>query len=183
MRALHNLFAIIVFLPLTITATTGILYQFCKLWLAIPKHELSWLMKLHQLSVIGIFGKFLYAPLLISLVLFMILTGLWILTGGFSNFSFSWKPWSTDRGMHYNLSIILFLPLATVALCGGLYRLLSSWFGIKIRLLLDLHTGSIGFNLEYVFPIFFGITLLIFAYFGIKMNTFVKKFTNQASYV
>ena len=79
-RQFHKSFAPWVFLPLLISALTGLLYRVSKDLLGYSREEVHWLMSLHEGEWLGDNGELIYV-ILNSLGL------IWMLISGFQMFS------------------------------------------------------------------------------------------------
>jgi hypothetical protein len=177
-RRYHNILSLFIIAPLFLTAATGVLYQIGKLWFGISKENLKLLLRLHQMSILGETAKAIYAPTLGFFSLFMICSGIYMMFQGNSPLSslFAVKSkWTTFRGLHRNLSVMMWIPFLLTVVCGALYRTLKTWFDmdkLSVGFLLNWHQGKFidGLGIEYVYPVVVGIVALVSMVAGITMN-------------
>lgn len=179
---LHNWASIVIVFPLLLTVSTGVLYQILHLWFSVPQHKINVLLQLHQLSILGSIFKFFYAPLLMFLVGFMGITGLYMFISGFRQIPLKLLSCNQVRYIHHNVAMLLLLPLIWMALWGGTYRILSSWFGIDRHWLLDVHQFKVGLKLEYIVPVLVGLATIVLGILGIPMNYIFVKIFRKSNY-
>ena len=79
-RQFHKALAPWIFLPLFLSAITGLLYRISKDLLGFSRDEVHWLMSLHEGEWLGEYGELIY-------VLFNSLGVIWMLITGFQMFS------------------------------------------------------------------------------------------------
>ena len=75
-RQFHKALAPWIFLPLFISAITGLFYRFSKDLLGYTRDEVHWLMSLHEGEWLGDYGELIYVFLNSLGVLWMLITGL-----------------------------------------------------------------------------------------------------------
>lgn len=73
-RRYHQLGGMILFIPLLLTATTGVLYHFSVFGLHLPKENVGWLLSIHQGAYLGATLKPVYILLLGLGVMYMMVT-------------------------------------------------------------------------------------------------------------
>jgi len=181
-RQLHRTLAWAIALPLLLTASTGMLYRFMRNVLGYEKHQVHWLMDLHQ-------GEFyhsevlsvLYVVLLAGGALTMLITGYTMVARQRTSF-FTLKTPTTAREFHQTAASIV-LPLLTIStVTGAIWKICWSVFGIqdkeKVGWLLTIHQGSYIPNLTvpytlciFVFVVCLALSgLLLQPYFRNKLN-------------
>jgi hypothetical protein len=178
-RKLHRTIAPIIFVPLLLSALTGIGYRIGRSWLAIPRRAGHLLMAVHQ-------GEYLGHALTPVYVLFVglgllgaIATGL-TLTGWFrGNRSAKAANSLNFRQIHRRLAPLFFIPLALVAMTGIGYSLGESWLGLPEGIadrLMDIHQGSfLGNRLRPIYVLVVGMGLLSLLITGIEMTGMFRK--------
>ena len=85
-RQFHKMLAPWVFLPLIISAFTGLFYRIAKDMLGLSRDEVHWLMSLHEGEWLGENGELVYVILNSIGLIWMVLTGLGMLTKKISFF-------------------------------------------------------------------------------------------------
>jgi hypothetical protein len=129
-RKLHRKIAPILFLPLLVSALTGIAYRLGRSWFGIPDAVADFLMVIHQGAYLGVPLEPIYVLLLGLGLVGMSITGLTMLRRH-SNHS-EWQRVKLDgRNVHRIFAPVFFLPLIVSALTGVIYRLGKSWFGMS----------------------------------------------------
>ena len=83
-RQFHKLLAPWVFLPLFISALTGLFYRVSKDLLGFSKEEVHWLMSLHEGEWLGVNGELIYVILNSLGLIWMLITGFQIFSKKFS---------------------------------------------------------------------------------------------------
>ena len=176
-RKLHRQIAPILFLPLLLSALTGIVYRIGRSWFGFSDELGESIMTIHE-------GKFLGKPLVPFYVLLVglgllgiVITGLTMLgqrqrrkTGQdesqSAKFSF--------RLLHGFLAPIFFLPLLVSASTGISYRLGKAWFGLsaeQAEVFMDIHQGNyLGPALRPLYVLLVGLGLLAMLVTGIQMT-------------
>ena len=132
-RKLHRKSAPIIFLPLLLSALTGLAYRIGKSWLGLSDDFGRFVMTIHK-------GRFLGKPLVPVYVLLVGLGLVGMIVSGLTML----KPRSNAkpepsksakfsiRLLHRVLAPIFFLPLAVSAITGMAYRLGKAWLGLSI---------------------------------------------------
>ena len=171
-RKLHRKTALIIFLPLLISALTGIIYRLGKSWFGMSNQLGNIFMVIHQ-------GEYLGTPLVPIYVLLvglgllgMIVTGL-SMTGIFSPNRAS-QAGINARKVHRIVAPVIFLPLTVSAVTGVIYRLGKSWFGMSSEnaaIFLRIHQGSyLGDFFKPVYVLLVGLGLIIMLITGINQT-------------
>ncbi|MFZ1029345.1 MAG: PepSY domain-containing protein [Limnoraphis robusta] len=175
LRKLHRKIAPILFIPLLISALTGVAYRIGRSWFGLSDEFGDLMMFLHE-------GRFLGKPivpiyvLLVGLgLLGMIVSGLVLVKQRKQS-----KPVKlNERRLHQILAPIAFLPLGISAITGVGYRLGKAWFGLssdQIGFLLKIHQGSyLGSALKPIYVLLVGVSLVAMLVTGIQMLGIFRK--------
>lgn len=172
-RKLHRKTALIIFLPLLISALTGIIYRLGKTWFGMSNQLGNLLMVIHQ-------GEYLGTPLVPIYVLLvglgllgMIITGL-SMTGILSQNRAAQPRKLNARKVHRIFAPIVFLPLTVSAVTGVIYRLGKSWFGMSSEnaaIFLRIHQGSyLGDFFKPIYVLLVGLGLIVMLITGINQT-------------
>jgi uncharacterized iron-regulated membrane protein len=176
LRKLHRKSAPILFLPLFLTAITGVAYRVGRAWFGLPEDVAEFFMTIHE-------GRFLGAALVPFYVLLVGLGLVGLLVTGIVMF-IKRKPAKGQqkkdhRWMHRILAPIAFLPLLLSASTGVAYRLGRAWFGIsneQASVLMNLHQGSyFGAVGRPIYVLLVGLGLVILLITGIQMTPLFRK--------
>ncbi|PSB04435.1 PepSY domain-containing protein [Merismopedia glauca] len=171
LRKLHRKIAPILFLPLLISALTGIAYRIGRSWFGLSDQFGDFMMIIHE-------GKYLGKPLAPVYVLLtglglagMLVTGIFMLKQR-QNQSKSDK--FSTRLLHRFLAPVFFLPLVVSASTGITYRLGKTWFGLsteQAQLFLDIHQGNyLGSSWRGVYILLVGLGLIFMLVTGMEMT-------------
>jgi uncharacterized iron-regulated membrane protein len=185
LRKLHRKVAPILFLPLLLSALTGIAYRVGRNWFGIPNEVAEFFLTLHE-------GRFLGQPLVPVYVLLvglglvgMIVTGLAMIKRQRKTSRF--RPKRDGRWYHRVLGLIAFLPLFVTAITGIAYRLGKAWFGLsnqQASILLQIHQGSyLGPTLKPVYVLLVGASLVGLLITGIQMIRLFPKRKSQQNII
>jgi uncharacterized iron-regulated membrane protein len=173
LRAFHRKAAPIIFLPLLLTAVTGIFYRLGRSF-GISNQTANLLMSIHQGGFLGAPLSPIYVLLMGLGLLAMIATGLTLLKRRSSP-----KAKRDWRWTHRILAPIAFLPLIISAVTGIGYRLGQSWFGLpreQTGLLLRIHQGSyLGEQGRMVYVLLVGLGLLGLLLTGINLSGVLRR--------
>ncbi|HEY9634638.1 MAG TPA: hypothetical protein V6D14_14590 [Coleofasciculaceae cyanobacterium] len=178
-RKLHRKVAPIVFLPLALTAFTGIAYRLGESWFGMQGEAANIFMVIHQGEYLGSQLKPIYVLLVGLGLLGMIVTGL-TMTRLFGS-SRSARPGTKldFRKVHRILSPLVFLPLVLSAVSGVIYRLGTSWFGMsseQAELFMVIHQGEyLGDFFESIYVLLVGLGLLAMLVTGINMTRLFRR--------
>jgi hypothetical protein len=183
LRKLHRQSAPILFIPLLLTALTGVVYRLGRSWFDIPDGVADFLMMVHE-------GGFLGRPLVPFYVLLiglgllgMIATGLAMLKS--QRQTAQNKPKLDFRRLHRFLVPITFLPLIVSSATGIGYRLGKAWFGLpndQVAFLLKIHQGSyFGPVFRAFYVLFVGVGLIGLLITGIQMMNIFRKGKSSSS--
>lgn len=176
-RKLHRQSAPILFIPLLLTALTGVVYRLGLSWFDLPDGVADFLMKIHE-------GGFLGQPLVPFYVLLiglgllgMIATGLVMLKP--QRQSTTNKSKLDFRRFHRFLVPITFIPLILSAVTGVGYRLGKAWFGLpndQVAFLLKIHQGSyLGPTFRAFYVLLLGLGLIGLLITGLQMTNIFRK--------
>jgi uncharacterized iron-regulated membrane protein len=182
LRKLHRKTAPILFIPLLLTALTGIGYRIGRSWLGLSDDFGDFMMLLHE-------GRFLGKPLVPVYVLWVGLGLLGMIISGVSlikrRASSSSKPSQLNqRRLHQIIAPIALLPLVISAMTGIAYRVGKAWLGLsndQAAILLRLHQGSyLGTTLRPIYVLFVGVGLIALLITGIQMTGLFRPSKSQA---
>lgn len=171
-RKIHRKSAPILFIPLFLSALTGIAYRLGRSWFNIPGEMAGFLLSLHE-------GRFLGQPLVPVYVLLVGLGLIGMIVTGVSLIKWPRKPSKSQpkkdwRWWHRWLAPIAFLPLLVSAITGIGYRLGRAWFGLpreQAAILLQIHQGSyLGPTFKPFYVLLVGASLLALLITGIQMT-------------
>jgi hypothetical protein len=181
LRQLHRRSAPFIFVPLLVTALTGLTAFIGTEWFKMSDEFGDFMMSLHE-------GRFLGKPLVPIYILLvgigllgMIVTGIGMLKKQFRFPSkFHW------RSIHQFLAPIAMLPLLVSIVTGVGYRLGRNWLNVpksEIGILLKIHQGlyfgSVG---QSIYILLLGISLITLIVTGMQMTgIFRKRGGNSAS--
>jgi uncharacterized iron-regulated membrane protein len=173
-RKLHRKIAPIIFIPLALTALTGVLYQLGDSWFHIDENIGEQFLKIHQ-------GAYLGKPLTPIYVLLVGLGTIALIVTGFTMIKFIKKSGSNRpikkvdfRLIHKWVAPIVFLPLTMSAVTGIIFRVGSAWFKMSEEsgeILLELHQGEyFGKYGASIYVILVGVGALVLLVTGIEMT-------------
>ena len=176
LRQLHRKSAPILFIPLFLTAITGVAYRVGRAWFGIPKDLAEFFMTIHE-------GRFLGQALVPFYVLLMGLGLLGMLITGMvmviKRKPGKGQPKKDNRWVHRILAPIAFLPLLLSASTGIAYRLGRAWFGIsgeQASVLMSLHQGAyFGSVGRAIYVLLVGLGLVVLLVTGIQMTPLFRK--------
>lgn len=174
-RKLHRKIAPILFLPLLLSALTGIAYRIGRSWFGISDSVADFFMTIHEGRFFGQ-GLVPVYVLLVGLgLLGMIFTGLTMIKAKLSKT----QPRKDQRSVHRILALITFLPLLVSAITGIAYRLGKTWFGLsneQASVLMTLHQGSyLGQTFKPIYVLLVGAGLLSLLVTGIRMTGIFRR--------
>lgn len=177
-RKLHRKIAPILFLPLLLTALTGVVYRLGRNWFDLPNAAAEVMMTIHEGGFLGEALVPIYVLLMGLGLLGLIATGLIMITKrkpgkAKANVKQDW------RWYHRIIAPIALLPLLISATTGIGYRLGKAWFGLsndQAAILLRLHQGSyLGDALKPIYVLLVGLGLLVLLISGIQMTGIFRK--------
>jgi uncharacterized iron-regulated membrane protein len=179
-RILHRKIAPFIFVPLLLSATTGVAYRVGRSWFGLSDGFGEIMMTIHQ-------GEFLGEPLS---PVYVLLTGLGLVAAIVSGVNMLLKMRArkntarpaeqTPRSLHRWLAPVFFLPLFVSATTGIIYSFGRS-LGLsteQTQLMLRLHQGSyLGQPLRVFYVLLVGVGLLGLLVTGIQMTGIFRKRT------
>lgn len=178
-RKLHRKTALIVFLPLLLTALTGIAYRLGRSWFGMSKEVAEIFMVIHQGEYLGELLKPIYVILVGLGLLEMVVTGLSMtrLRGNYRQPKTS--PKFDFRTIHKLVAPILFLPLVLSAITGIGYRVARSYLGWskeQAEIFMVIHQGEyLGDFFKPIYVLLLGLGLLGMLVTGINMTSLFRK--------
>lgn len=173
-RKIHRKIAPILFLPLMLSALTGIGYRLGKSWFGMSGDNASIFMVIHQGKYLGDQLKPIYVLLLGLGLLGAIATGL-TMTALFGKTGNKKQNSQLNfRQVHRLLAPIIFLPLIVSALTGIIYRLGKSWFGMSpdtAYIFMQVHQGEYFGDIgKPIYVLLVGLGLIVMLITGINMT-------------
>jgi len=159
LRHFHRRLAPWIAPPLLLLALTGATYRIGRAYFGLGKDTGGRILDLHAAAWLGETGSAIYLSLVGGFVLFLILSGVWMLAT-------SRTSRIPNRRRHRILAVLLCLPLVISALTGMIFRAGEQWFGLSNEtkeILMMLHQGSwLGQTLRplYVLVLAIGVVLL-----------------------
>ncbi len=182
-RKLHRRIAPILFIPLLLSALTGIAYRLGRSWFEIPNSVANVLMAIHQGEYLGQGLVPIYVLLVGLGLLGLVVTGLSMLK---LKRQLSKRPSKLHhRWVHHVMATIAFLPLMVSATTGIAYRLGNTWFDLPSKqsaLLLQIHQGSyLGPTLKPIYVLVVGLVLIAQLVTGIQMSGIFRKHSSSFS--
>lgn len=178
LRKLHRKIAPLVFIPLLLTALTGVTYRIGRSWFGLSDEFGDLMMVLHE-------GRFLGKPIVPIYVLLVGLGLLGMIVSGITLIkqrkeAVIPKPFKlNERTLHQVIALIAFIPFTISAITGISYRLGKAWFGLsneQAAFLLKIHQGSyLGSTLRPVYVLLVGVSLIAMLLTGIQMSGIIRK--------
>ena len=178
-RKLHRKTALILFIPLLLTALTGIAYRLGRSWFGMSKDAAEIFLVIHQGEYLGDQLKPIYVILVGLGLLGMVVTGL-IMTGLLGNTRpQKISPKLSFRTVHQLGAPIIFLPLVVSAISGIAYRVTRSYLGWtkdQAEIFMVIHQGEyLGDFLKPIYVLLVGLGLLAMLVTGLNMVRLFKK--------
>ncbi|NJM75305.1 MAG: PepSY domain-containing protein [Acaryochloridaceae cyanobacterium RU_4_10] len=176
-RKLHRRIAPILFIPLLLSALTGIAYRLGRNWFNSPTSVSNFLMAIHQGEYLGQGLVPIYILLVGVGLLGLVATGLSMLK---LKRQLSQRPSKLHhRWIHHVMAAIAFVPLTISATTGIAYRLGNAWFDLpseQSALLLQIHQGSyLGPTLRPIYVLVVGLALIAQLVTGIQMSGILRR--------
>ncbi len=183
-RKIHRQIAPILFLPLLITALTGIGYRIGKSWLGMTSENAKIFMNIHQGGYLGNTLKPIYILLVGVGLLGMIVTGLIMSKFWQTADPKPAKSLPAFRQFHRIFAPIIFLPLTLSAFTGIFYRIGKTWFGMsseQAEIFMAIHQGDYFGNFgKVIYVLLVGVGLIAMLGTGIKMTGILRQRRPQA---
>jgi hypothetical protein len=183
-RLIHRKIAPIVFIPLILTAFTGVAFYVFTNWFGLSEEKGEIFLVIHQGEFLGDQLKPIYVILTGLGLLGMIITGL-IINPLFQHKSLAKITKNFNERKYHTLgSLILFLPLIISLTTGVFYRVGKSYFGFskqQINFFMEIHQGEyLDSFLQSIYIILVGIGLISLLITGIKMTSiFIKRLQHK----
>ncbi len=176
LRKLHRKSAPIIFLPLLLTAITGVVYRVGRTWFGLSEEVGDFLLNIHEGGFLGKSLIPVYVLLLGAGLLGMLATGIVMVLNRKPS---KGQPKKDKRWLHRVLAPIAFLPLVLSASTGIAYRLGRAWFGLsreQASVLMSLHQGSyFGTVGRSIYVLLVGLGLVILLITGLQMTPIFRK--------
>lgn len=164
-RKLHRWLSPLLFVLIAMSAITGLVYRAGKMWFGMDGQTGQAVMEMHTGEWLGPSAPPFYVLVTGLGLLFLILTGLFMLRQRAGNGKARW--W------HRTLGALLLLPLAATAVTGIFYETGQAWFGISEEtadLLMTIHEGAwLGKHLKVWYVVVTGCGLLAMGLFGLAL--------------
>ena len=151
---------------LLLVAITGLVYRIGRTWFGMSKDMGGKVLHLHTGAWFGETGSVVYTIFLGSALLFLVISGLWMI--------FTSKSAKAGaRKSHRLLAILFTLPLIITAVTGVGYHIGKKWFQFSegtLKLLMSLHQGSwLGPNLRPFYILILASGLILLCLTGLRM--------------
>ncbi len=177
-RKYHRQIAPIFFIPLLLTALTGVIYRVTESWFGIEGDVVEIFLDIHQGNYLGKQLRPFYVLFLALGVIGLIISGV-IMTRLLANRPERPNAKLDFRKIHRLSAPIIFLPLAVSTITGSIYRIGRSWFGMSKevgKVLLSIHQGEfLGEFLTPVYVLFVGLGAVLLLITGINMTGIFRK--------
>ncbi|CAD5913689.1 PepSY-associated TM helix [Planktothrix tepida] len=179
-RKFHRKIAPIVFIPLFLTAFTGMTYRLGRNLMGLSEEKADFLLIIHQGEFLGEGLVPIYVLLVGLGLIAMIVTGLTMVRLAQEKRKNAPKNSPLNaRKIHQILAPIVFLPLFLSASTGILYRLGDSWFHIPDKiseLLLRVHQGTyFGSFGRTIYVALIGLGLIAMLITGLNLTGIFRK--------
>lgn len=178
-RKIHRKIAPILFLPLVLSALTGLSYRLGKSWFGMSSDNAEIFMIIHQGEYLGDQLKPIYVLLLGLGLLGAIASGLTMTAIFNKNPKSPPNSQINFRKVHRLLAPIIFLPLIISALTGIIYRIGKSWFGMSAdtaHIFMQIHQGEyFGDFGKPIYVLLVAIGLIAMLITGINMTGIFRK--------
>ncbi|MEA5582032.1 PepSY-associated TM helix domain-containing protein [Nodularia harveyana UHCC-0300] len=178
-RKLHRQVAPLLFIPLLLSALSGIGYRLGRSWFGMSKETANIFMAIHQGSYLGKPLVPIYVLLVGLGLVGLVITGLTMIRKSRKSRSGGGQSQLNFRRIHSVIAPIIFLPLLVSAITGISYSLGERWLGLpeeQIELLMTIHQGSYFGSVGkpiYVFLIGLGLIAMLFT--GLSMTGIFRK--------
>ncbi|MBD2690792.1 PepSY domain-containing protein [Anabaena catenula] len=182
-RKIHRQVAPILFIPLLLSALTGIGYRLGRSWFGISKDTGKIFMNIHQGTFLGKPLEPVYVSLVGLGLIGLVITGLVMIKKSQQSRSSKAKSKLTVRSIHSIIAPIIFLPLFASAITGIAYRVGESWLGLpeeQIEFLMTIHQGSyFGSVGKPIYVLLVGLGLIAMLFTGISMTGIFRQRRSQ----
>lgn len=176
LRQLHRKSAPILFLPLLLTALTGVVYRVGRTWFGLPEEVGDFLLDIHEGEFLGEALVPVYVLLVGLGLLGMLATGIVMVVKRKPSKA---QPKKDYRWIHRILAPLAFLPLLLSASTGIAYRVGREWFGLpreQASVLMAIHQGSyFGSVGRSIYVLLVGLGLIALLITGLQMTPIFRK--------
>lgn len=166
LRLLHRKFAPWLLPFLLLSAVSGITYRVGRSWFGFTKEKGNEVLYFHTGAWFGTHGSVIYVILIGLGLLFLVISGLWMLKT-------SQSPNNKLRKSHRLLGLIFSLPLIITAVTGIAYHVGDKWLHADektLKLIMNLHQGSwLGPDLRPFYILLIGGGLIVLCLTGLRM--------------
>lgn len=173
LRKFHRKLAPILFIPLLLSALTGIGYRLGKSWFGLSSEAADIFMVIHQGEYLGEPIKPIYVLLVGLGAVAILITGLNLLKQQRALTQFN------VRRIHRSLAPWFALPFAISAITGIIYRIGKSWFGMSsetAEIFMTIHQGAyLGDWFKPIYVLLVGIGLLVMLATGLEMTGLLRR--------
>ncbi|OCR01164.1 peptidase [Oscillatoriales cyanobacterium USR001] len=178
-RKLHRQIAPFIFIPLLLTALTGVIYRLAEDWFGIEGDATKIFMVIHQGEYFGQSFAAIYVLLLALGTIGIIVSGI-TMTKLFGAKSPEKPGTKLDfRKIHRIAAPIILLPLAISTVTGLIYRIGRAWFNMSKdagEIFLNIHQGEyLGEFLMPIYVLFVGLGAILMLVSGINMTGIFRK--------
>ena len=178
-RKLHRQIAPIIFIPLLLTAITGVAYRLAENWLGMEGEASEIFMVIHQGGYLGKALRPFYVLLLALGTIGIIVSGLTMTKLFGANRPERAEAKLDFRKVHRIAAPIIFLPLAVSTATGLIYRIGRSWFQMSDEvgeIFLTIHQGEyLGEFLMPIYVLLVGLGAILMLVSGINMTGIFRK--------
>ncbi|HLO48485.1 MAG TPA: PepSY domain-containing protein [Kamptonema sp.] len=178
-RKLHRQIAPIIFIPLLLTAITGVAYRLAENWLGMEGESSEIFMVIHQGEYLGKALRPFYVLLLALGTIGIIVSGLTMTKLFGANRPERVESKLDFRKLHRIAAPIIFLPLAVSTVTGLIYRIGRSWFQMSDEvgeIFLTIHQGEyLGEFLMPIYVLLVGLGAILMLVSGINMTGIFRK--------
>lgn len=168
-RKFHYQAAVLLCLPLALSAVTGLTYRIGRNWFGMSSETGKIVRGIHEGAFLGEVGGPLYVLFVGLGLLALIGTGLALFTSKFAIPCTSAEP----RWWHRGIAAVMALPLAVTAVTGIGFRISQAWLGWskeQAKLLMDIHQGTyLGPSRRAYYVIVIGTGLLMLLITGLQL--------------
>ncbi|MBF2014933.1 MAG: PepSY domain-containing protein [Rivularia sp. T60_A2020_040] len=178
-RKLHRKIAPILFIPLLLSALTGIGYRLGRSWFSMPKDTAEIFLVIHQGTFLGKPLEPVYVSLVGLGLVGLVITGFGMIRKTQQSRSKKAQSKLNVRTIHSMIAPIIFIPLLISAITGIAYRVGGSWLGLpkeQRKLLMTIHQGSyFGDFGKPIYVLLVGLGLIAMLFTGISMTGIFRK--------
>lgn len=166
LRMIHRKLAPWLLVFLLLSAITGIIYRVGRSWFDFTKETGNEVLYFHTGEWFGTHGSVIYVILLGLGLLFLVISGLWMLKTG-------QNTKNKLRKSHRVSAVIFSLPMIVTAVTGIAYHVGGKWLQADektLKLIMNLHQGSwLGPDLRPFYILLIGGGLIVLCLTGLRM--------------